>query len=254
MAAFLIAEALLVTNAASFTTLLSFRGVVFTSVLAGVFPVLLLVASRRKGEHVPQTVVRQWGNPLFLSAVYVASLALVLAHGLVIWPDPLRRAGALAAGLLTLAMTVVMLWQGAFKRRLVVELRQDTETQDSASFAIMSAGRPVVSGVQLEYASGERRLETAAGDVAALSSLRRLSITPATNAGQAWPAGELKVRVHRVTADGDSEPLPALLNVEHVAATDRFDLSLTAGQVTVPLSGRLLGVEIELAPPSARAD
>lgn len=86
--AFLVAEWLLLTGSGSFTGLLSFIGVIVVPLLGGVFPVLLLLASRRKGERVPTAVYRFLGNPVLLAVICVLFLASILLHGLVIWSDP----------------------------------------------------------------------------------------------------------------------------------------------------------------------
>jgi hypothetical protein len=52
VAAFLLAKCLLLTSSGSFAGLLSLIGAIVVPLLGGIFPVLLLVASRRKGEPV----------------------------------------------------------------------------------------------------------------------------------------------------------------------------------------------------------
>jgi hypothetical protein len=123
--AFLLAEWLLLTGSGSFTGLLSLIGVLIVPLLSGIFPVLLLVASRRKGERVPEAVYRFLGNPLLLAVIYVLYLASIFLHGLVIWSDPLQRAIALLVGVMVVGMTLAM--RGVLARRLVVELRQDED-------------------------------------------------------------------------------------------------------------------------------
>ncbi|PON15532.1 hypothetical protein C2W62_23325 [Candidatus Entotheonella serta] len=53
---FLLAEWLLLSGAASFARALSFAGVIGNSLTAGIFPILLLLASRRKGDFVPGVI------------------------------------------------------------------------------------------------------------------------------------------------------------------------------------------------------
>jgi hypothetical protein len=109
------AEALLLTGFGSFTGLLSFVGVVVVSLLAGVFPVLLLIASRRRGELVPGVVYRLLGHPLLLGVVYLIALGGVLLHGLLIWDHALLRAGALFAATLMVVMSVLLVRGGMFR-------------------------------------------------------------------------------------------------------------------------------------------
>jgi amino acid permease len=115
VAACVCAEALLLTGFGSFTGLLSFVGVVVVSLLAGVFPVLLLIASRRRGELVPGVVYRLLGHPLLLGVVYLIALGGVLLHGLLIWDHALLRAGALFAATLMVVMSVLLVRGGMFR-------------------------------------------------------------------------------------------------------------------------------------------
>jgi len=70
-AAFLVAEWLVLTGSVSFARLLSILGVIVIPLLGGIFPVLLLVAGRRKGERVPGAVYGFLDNPLLLVGIYV---------------------------------------------------------------------------------------------------------------------------------------------------------------------------------------
>ncbi|UCC64125.1 MAG: hypothetical protein JSV36_03440, partial [Anaerolineae bacterium] len=101
-AVFVLTEWLLLNGAESFAEPLSFLGVIVISLLGGTFPVLLLIASRRKGEVVPGVVYRFLGHPLVTTGIYLLFLASLLLHGLVIWENPVQRAAALAVGLLML--------------------------------------------------------------------------------------------------------------------------------------------------------
>src|SRR5262249_60865989 len=60
---FMLAEWLLLAKAASFAGVLGFGGVIINSLTAGIFPVLLLVASRRKGDYVPAVGCLLLGAP-----------------------------------------------------------------------------------------------------------------------------------------------------------------------------------------------
>ena len=52
----------MLTGSVSFAGLLSILGVIVVPLLGGIFPVLLLVASRRKGERVPEAAYRFLDN------------------------------------------------------------------------------------------------------------------------------------------------------------------------------------------------
>ncbi|MBA2712489.1 MAG: hypothetical protein H0U55_02915, partial [Rubrobacteraceae bacterium] len=139
-AAFLMAEWLLLRGSGSFTGLLGFIGVIIVPLLGGIFPVLLLLASRRQGERVPTAVYRFLGNPLLLVSVYGLFLASIFVHGLLIWTNPLERILAVATSVMVVVMTFAM--REAFTRRTVVELRNEERDEgEQGFFSITTAGR-----------------------------------------------------------------------------------------------------------------
>lgn len=239
---FVLAQWLLLTGAASFAGVLGFGGVIANSLTAGIFPVLLLVASRRKGDYVPAAVYRLLGHPAFAAAICALSVANLFAHGLFIYRQPWSRAAALAFGVAILALTAVIVRRGAFGQRTVVELREDQCEGGASVLTITRAGQPLPAHVRLAQTAGEERFDAATVALPALSKL-----TSAALDLPAGPARELKVWVHRVTTDGASEPLPALVEVEAGQETRRFDLRLTGGQVVLPTRGAACTVRITLA-------
>jgi hypothetical protein len=238
VAAFLITEWLLLTGSGSFTGLLSLIGVLIVPLLSGIFPVLLLVASRRKGERVPEAVYSFLGNPVLLAVIYVLYLASIFLHGLVIWSDPIQRAIAVLVGVMVLGMTLAM--RGVLARRLVVELREDEGEQ--ALFTVTAAGRPAATEVQLKYPKGGQRHKAAAGEVPAFSSLRQATFWPEVSA-----ATQLKVWAHKVTPEGDSEGIAGSLRVRQGDKTEEFDLKLLKGQVILPVAPGTCQVDITLS-------
>ncbi|UCC64137.1 MAG: hypothetical protein JSV36_03505 [Anaerolineae bacterium] len=238
-AVFVLTEWLLLTGSESFAEPLGFLGVIVISLLGGIFPVLLLIASRRKGEVVPGVVYRSLGHPLLTTGIYLLFLASLFLHGLVIWESPVRRAAALASGLLMLGATLAMARQRAFAARVVVELREDGREQGQATFAITVGGQPAMAEVRLGYADGERRIQAAAGKVLSFSALRYIHFhLPATQ------AQEVKMWAHRVTPEGDSEGLSARLKACCDGEAAEFDLGLSGGQVVLPLTGKACRLEI----------
>jgi hypothetical protein len=239
---FLVVEWLLVTGAESFSGPLRFLGVIVISMLGGIFPALLLVASRKKGDVAPGVVYRFLGHPLLIGIVYVVYMASLFLHGLVIWEDPVQRTVALAVGVMMLIVTVSLARRGAFAPRLLVELRQEHDEAHPAAFAITVGGRPLMTDVQLDYVDREQQIHAAGGEIPAFSALCQAAFQlPATD------ARELKVWAHRITAEGNSEGLPAVLRVVAGGEEKEFNLKLSAGQVILPL-GALAGcVTITLA-------
>jgi hypothetical protein len=230
---FVLIEWLILTGASSFTGLLAVGGLLANSVVAGVFPVLLLVSSRRKGDLVPDVVINPLGHPLVVAGIYLLFLGILFLHGIVIWSNPGERAAALLVGLLVIAVTIAMMRQGAFTRRVIVELKQDKSggNKERTVFAIIAGGQPAVAEVQMNYAGREEKQRAAAGEVPAFGDLRSVTFhLPATQ------ARELKVWAHTVTSDGASVSLPAHLDVYCGNDTKQFDLRLSGGQIVLPLT------------------
>jgi len=234
----LIAEWLTLTNSQSFTWALSLGGVLAAPIFGGIFPVLLLASSRRKGNMVPQVFYRFVGHPVVLAALYVLFLSSLFAYGLFIWQTIPERAAALLAGLIVLGMTALAIRRGAMRPRVVVELRQ--EAPDQAHFSVIAGGALARAGVSLRYRDHETRLEGAEGLVLDLSSLCGAAFEIDT------PARELEVWAHQVTPEGNSTSLPARLTVSSVddPACAQVNLQLSAGPLLVPLSCARCRVEL----------
>ncbi len=230
--AFLVTEWLLVTGGASFARLLSFSGIITNSLTAGIFPILLLVSSRRKGDFIPDVTHWFLSHPLFITCIYMLFLINLFLHGLVIWQNPLARGSALFVGVLIIGMTLVMLRRGAFARRLVVELREDQLKGGQTEFTLIAGGQPVTTEVRLGYPEGERVYHAASGDMPDFARLQYVTFyLPAT------AAQELKVWAHKIISEGNSESLHAALEVHSGDEVKQFDLKLSGGQVILPLTG-----------------
>ena len=171
-AAFVLGEWFIVIGTGSFAGMLSVLGVVVVSLFAGVYPVLLLYSSRRKGEYIPEPMHRFLGRPVVLGAVYLFFLTVLIAHATVIWSDPAERVAALAAASMMVAFPGILARSGAFARRLTIELRDD-QRAGHACFAVMSAERPVSATVRLDYGDTAQQPEGLAGEIPALAELDR---------------------------------------------------------------------------------
>jgi hypothetical protein len=229
--AFLVAEWLTLSGSGSFAKLLSIAGVLTISLVCGIFPALLLAASRRTGEVVPGVVYRVLGHPVLLGGIYLLFLAVIFLHGFVIWQAPLERAAAVGVGVLVAGATVAMVSRDAFAGRVVVELREDQRGAGCTVFNVVANGQAATGEVWLLYPDGEQRLHTAAGQVPMVAALRSVRFQLPV-----MQAKLLKVWAHRITPAGDSEGMPALLEVQHGTETQRFDLQRSDGQVLLPLT------------------
>jgi hypothetical protein len=241
---FVLTEWLVLTGTSSFTGVLAVGGLLANSLVSGVFPVLLLVSSRRKGDLVPKVVIKLLGHPFVVAGIYLLFVGTLFLHAIVIWVNPAERVAALLVGLLVLGVTIAMVRQGAFTRRLIVELKEDTRQGEKgrAMFTITANGQPAVAEVQMSHAAHEERRHEAAGEVPSLGELRSVTFhLPATQ------ARELKVWAHTVTPDGTSESLPVLAEICCGDETKRFDLKLSGGQVVVPITGDACRLQIAFA-------
>jgi len=231
--AFLLAEWLVVTGEGSFVEMLGLTGVILVPLVAGIFPDLLIVAGRRKGERLPSVVYNLLCHPLITTSVYLLFLATLFLHGLIIWQDPLSRVLALLVGVLTVGMTVVMKHRGVFVGRTILELQEDQRESGQAFFAITEGGQPRASEVSLQYPDKEEKLQAASGEISSFSSLRRTTVQLAASQSR-----EIKVWAHRITHEGYSESLPGILYVNSEDGNREFDLRLSDGEVIIPFNGK----------------
>ncbi len=241
ISAFLLTEWLVVTGAGSFSQMLGLIGVILVPLLGGIFPDLLIIASRRKGERLPSVVYRLLGHPLITASVYLLFLATLFLHGLVIWKDLPSRALALLIGVLTVGMTVVMAHRGAFVKRTTLELQEDQCEGGRAFFAITEGGQPKTAEVSLQYPDKEEKLQAASREIPSFPSLRRLTVQLAGSQSR-----ELKVWAHMITCEGYSESLPGILQMNSDDGNEEFDLRLSDGEVIIPSNGKPCRLTITL--------
>ncbi len=241
----LVAEWMVLTGTGSFAGLLGFLGVMVHSLMSGIFPVLLLAASRRKGDLVPGFSYRNLGHPLLIGGIYLLFLSNLFLHGLVIWEHPLQRIGGVAIGLVVLAVTVAMIRRGAFAPRVVVELRQDLRREGRSFLSIMAGGQPAEGEIRLMDTDDQPPITSARTELAELATLR--SISAELPAGRAT---ELKLWAHTISADGVSDGLPVSVAVHDGDEQRDVDLGRSGGQLVLPLKHESIRVEFTDAAPS----
>ncbi|MEZ4680333.1 MAG: aromatic amino acid transport family protein [Caldilineaceae bacterium] len=198
---FLVVEWMLMTGRASFAGPLGLVGALVAPLLAGIFPILMLAISRRKGDYLPGVRWRWLGHPALLGLIYLIFFAGLLAHGLVIWTDPLRRIVALATCAGILLLTGLVLRRGALTPRTVVEVRQEA---GRGHFQIVSQGKPLAVEVEINELNRTERITAAAGALPTLVNVRSLLFHL-----PAGITGELKLWLHQIMPDGVSVGLPA---------------------------------------------
>lgn len=226
---FLLTEWLFLAGTQSFTSVLAFAGVLGNSLVGGIFPVLLLVSSRRKGELLPGVVLKILNHPLFSVGTYSLFLAILLVHGLFIWENSVARISALCIAVLSLGTTLVMNYYGAFTCRVVVELREPYQGGRSV-FTITAGGQPKIAEVLLGSAEGEQYYQTATIEIPSLSSLHYACFRLPTKRKQ-----ELRVWAHKSNSIVNSQSMPALVEVQSGNKNMQFDLKLSSGRVLLPL-------------------
>jgi amino acid permease len=224
-ATFVLVEWLLATDRSSFARPLSFLGTLTVPLVGGIFPMLMLVASRRKGEYVPALVVRVLGRPAVVGVVLIAYLAVLLAYGLFIWEAPLERAAALLVASVMIALTIWFVRRGAFAPRAFVEVRVEQEREDAVVVEATVEGRRVDGSTELVFADGD-----------GFGALRSVTVDLPESNAQA-----LKLRVHRVTPERDSEPLPATVEIGHETDGRRHELN---GLALIPIDGAPCRVQL----------
>lgn len=234
---FLSVEWMLYSNQASFAGPLSLIGALGAPLLAGIFPILLLVISRRRGDYAPGVRWRWLGHPIILGLIYLIFFGGLLAHGLVIWPDLPRRMAALLTCAGILLLTGLVLRRRRLTPRTVVEVRQDV---GRAVFQVVSLGEPLPVVVEINEMNRQERMESAAGALPNLANVRSLHfhLPPGL-------AGELKLWLHQVTPEGATTGLPARCLVH--GANGAQEQIITAAQPTriLPMSAAAQRLEIQ---------
>ncbi len=227
---FLLTEWLFLAGTQSFTSVLAFAGVLGNSLVGGIFPVLLLVSSRRKGELVPGVVFQMLNHPFLSIGIYSLFLGILFVHGLFIWENPVARISALSIAFLSLGATVVMKRYGAFANRVVVELQEEQYPKGQSVIRITAGGQQKTAEVLLGYAEGEQHHRAATIEIPSLSSLRYAIFRLPTKREK-----ELRVWTHKSNSTSNSKNLPALVEVESGNKNMQFDLKLSGGKVLLPL-------------------
>jgi amino acid permease len=222
---------LVISGTGSFANLLGTVNALALPLLTGIIPLLLLVATRRKGDFVPSAPLHWLGHSGIVWLLYGLFIVIILIHGGYIWSAWPLRIFALGGGLVILAVTWDTWRQGLAAGRLVFEICQDEQLAGQSRFSIVEGGQPQVAAVTLHYGDRQQQYQSATGAISDFADLQRVTFqVPATSTKQ------LKVWVHRLNEAGASLDLPAQVQVQvdgqaAVAAT-------ITGPLLTPLPGR----------------
>lgn len=204
---FLLLEWLIATDRASFAEPLSLIGTITLPLLGGIFPMLLLAASRRRGDYIPNSALPLLGNRTVIGFVAGVFLAGVLVQGFVVWQDRLERVLASAAVLLMVGVSLIAARRGAFRPRSVIEIRR--EPSGSGFVSVTIAGAPGEVSMHLEENGKLRDVRGSGERIQRFENLRSAIFQlPSTE------ARELKVWVHRITGERGSEGIRASVRLE----------------------------------------
>lgn len=203
---FVVLEGLILAGAENFTEPLGSIGVLAVPLLGGVFPMLLVVAARRRGELLPRPVVGVVGHPVVAIGVGTVFVVAVALHGLVIWEQPWLRVAALAIAGLLVGVAIEAVVSRRFQARTVIELVADRGS--AATVGVVAAGRAVAATIRWAGRGGAGEVVAASTSVGPAAMLDRIEVQ--------LPPGtppRLRVWVHAVDNDDASSTWPASITI-----------------------------------------
>lgn len=232
---------LLWTGQGSFTDSYSFMGVITVPLLAGIFPLLLLIATRRRGDYVPASAWPGFEHPVILTVLFLVFWGSVLVHGLWIWTDPLPRFAALLTSLGILVLTWRILRRGALRPLTVIEVRTNSDGSGNARFQIVRRGTLHTTALHVDRHSSSETRHEAEGEIAAIQQVNALLFHLPSH-----PSTALKIWLHTVSEIGHSTGLAARIALHEAGNRRDFTMQSSHGQLYIPLSGKSCQVEIIL--------
>lgn len=220
-------------NSGSFSGMLGFLGVIALPLISGVFPILLLVATRRKGDYVPALVSRLIGNRALLLLLYVIYVSLIFAYAFVIWQTTSERIITFVAGVAVIAVTAAALRPQNLKHRLVLEVQINEAHPADSSVNLIESGKVRTAPISLIDTQNNETYSAApcTTDLTAVGAIA-LSITPVT-------AQEFKVWVHHITEAGSSVNHTYTFNVDGQLHSIQNGSVLFPCQPGIPLELRI---------------
>jgi amino acid permease len=243
---FVAVEVLVASGSISFTGPLSIVGTLTLPLLGGIFPMLMLVAARRKGDRIPGRVIGLLGNRVVVAAIIGVFFLAELSYGLFIWTGPVERTLALLVAAAVPVVWLVSWRRGAFRSRTVIELRSEPGPPERGILTVTAAGRPLVTELALADGGDQRRATASSVTIADPGRLRSFEVV-LPSAGTA----ELKIWAHRVSREGDSTAIPG--RILGAGGSHPLDVSLSArdGQVITDSPGG--AIRMDLSPTTGPA-
>lgn len=235
----LLAEWLAFSGTTSFASLLGIVSAFALPLLSGVFPILLLAATRRKGEFIPRGAPRFLGNPVFLTMMYFLFVALIFGYGIFIFQDTLPRVLIIAVGIATLGVTFVMLQRGAFAARLVVLVQKEERAGRASQCALVENGRAARAAVEMEYATRTEKFRATRHEFS-WRELRALRVRV-----DASPARFVKIWAICFTNEGAMKGLNARVEIQNGTCAEQFEWNETRAETSMARDAGALDARIE---------
>ncbi len=236
-----LAEWLAYSGVGSFAGLLGILGVLVLPLLIGIVPILLLVATRRKGDFAPGYLLHWLGHPLLMGLLYLFFIASILIHGLYIWQSWPLRLFAIGGGLVILVVSWLTWRQGIRTERAVIEICHDERLQGHSHCNLVANGQPLEADVTLHYGNRQEELHGTNLAISTFPALQSITLQVPTTT-----AVSLKIWVHHLPVEGGSLGLPARVTVWGDSPQPDFHGATSNGQFLVPWQGRAGRVEIVL--------
>lgn len=220
---FIFVQGLFLAGRESFAGMLGFLGVITAPIVAGVFAMLMLYASRRKGDCAVEGGWRFLGHPAVVIGVSVLFVMSIMAHGLFIWDDPFRQIVALCVSVAVI-VALLRIRRSAFVPRAVIEVRLDSEGGEAPVVNVVSNGRMIPSDVQWVASSN------GTNDPSDSRMTAQVEIP-------ALEPGELRIWVHKVSDGGVSESLGAEVSLDGNGAPIEAAVDASVGEAIFPIDG-----------------
>lgn len=195
----------------SFIKPLELNGSLLTPLLAGLFPVLLLVVSRRRGRAIGGAKLSSLlTHPILLGAIALLYFSSLILHATLIWTDPLSQGLAFVAAVIMVVCILELVGKRAFRSRVLVEINYLQETNDQISVNATYKGEALDYTTSCTTLDGEIKIYASGEKVPNYSQCRELSIELADT-----PASVLQVQAFRVSQHFEAEPLSGELVFEN---------------------------------------
>ncbi len=137
---------------ASFIKPLELQGALLTPIIASLFPAMLIIAGRRRGQSVGRArLPRILANPLVASLIASLAIGSLVLHATLIWDDPLPRLLAAAATVICLSLVAKSWLRQDFRPGLYITLTQRSDAT-TPKIAVAANGQDVDASLSFSKA------------------------------------------------------------------------------------------------------